>query len=63
MTGELIRLTQHVDPDTGGLGRDAVIAAVTYNHADQSATVELDNTRGSLDALLSRLAAIQSVGA
>lgn len=61
-TQELIRLSDRIDPDTGGMGRDATIAEVSYTHADQKANVVLDDKRGNFDALLARLAVVQSVG-
>lgn len=56
--GQLVRLSHRVDPDTGGIGRDATMVAASYDHDSGSATVSLDNTRSNFDALLSRLAAI-----
>jgi len=61
-TQELIRLGHVVDPDTGGIGRDATIAEVTYTHKDQKAAITLDDKRGNFDALLARLAVVQSAG-
>ncbi len=58
-TGQLIRLSHRADPDTGGQGRDGTIVGVTYNHEDQSAQVQIDNDRGSFEALLGRLAVLQ----
>lgn len=58
-TGELIHLSDRVNPDTGGIGRDARITSVTYRPESETATVALDNTRSDLDALLSRLAVVQ----
>jgi hypothetical protein len=54
--GELIRLSDRLDPDTGGLGRGARITAVTYDHDAQFATLELDNRRDNLQTFLNRLA-------
>ena len=61
-TQELLRLSHLTDPDTGGIGRDGTIAECTYTHKDQKAAVVLDNKRANFDALLSRLAVVQSVG-
>jgi hypothetical protein len=61
-TTERLRLSHLVDPDTGGVGRDGVIAEVTYTHKDQKAAIVLDDKRGNFDALLARLAVVQSVG-
>lgn len=55
--GELLRLAD-VDPDTGGIGRDARIAAITYKPTTSEAEVTLDNSRGSVEALLERLAVV-----
>lgn len=54
-TGELIRLTDRIDPDTGGIGRDAMIATVTWTEATDEAVIELDNGRRNFEAYLSRL--------
>ncbi|MGH2878957.1 MAG: hypothetical protein ACRDK4_05035 [Solirubrobacteraceae bacterium] len=59
---ELIRLSHLIDPDTGGVGRDGMIANVTYTHKDQGAQVDLDENRTNFDALLARLAVVQGVG-
>lgn len=53
-TGELVRDMAAVDPDTGGVGRDGRIASVTYTPASEEATVALDNSRASFEALLAR---------
>jgi hypothetical protein len=54
-TGELLQLTDRVDPDTGQVGRDARIAAVNYDHDSETANVELDNRRDNLQTFLNRL--------
>lgn len=56
--GELVRLTDRLDPDTGQLGRDARITAVTYDHDGQRITLELDNRRDNLQTFLNRLAVV-----
>jgi hypothetical protein len=61
-TQELVRLSELIDPDTGGVGRDATIAAVSYTHRDQKAKVTLDDARGNFEALIARLDVVQSVG-
>ena len=53
--GELITLTDRTDPDTGSLGRTAIIAGVTYDADTESVSVELDNRRDNLSAFLNRL--------
>lgn len=59
-TGELVRLSHIVDPDTGGLGRDGRIAAVAYDHSTRTASLSIDNQRQNFEALLSRLAVVTS---
>ena len=54
----LIRLTDKIDPDTGGLGRDGVIASVTYDDDTETAQVSLDSQRDNLEALIARFAAV-----
>jgi hypothetical protein len=54
--GDLIRLQDRIDPDTGSLGRDARIQSITYDHDAESVTLELDNRRENLQAFLLRLA-------
>jgi hypothetical protein len=55
-TTELLRMSDAIDPDTGALGRDARIAAVTYDLASDTATVSLDNTDSNFEAFLARAA-------
>ncbi len=62
MTGELLRLSHRVDPDTGGHGRDGRIAEVTYTPATDTAVVALDSRRTSHEALLERLAVVVGTG-
>lgn len=63
LTGQMIRISHLIDPDTGGQGRDAIIAQVQYAHDDESASISLDNENGRLDALLARVGALQAVNA
>jgi hypothetical protein len=58
MTGDLLRLSHRIDPDTGGQGRDGRIAEVTYTPADDKATVAIDDRRGNVEALLERLSVV-----
>lgn len=58
-TGQLLRFSDRIDPDTGGHGRDGRIAAVTYTPASDTAQVTVDNSRASFEALMARLAAVQ----
>lgn len=56
--GKVMRFTDRVDPDTGGWGRVGRIASVAYKHADQSASVAIDNQSGNFEALLARYALV-----
>jgi hypothetical protein len=60
-TGQLVRLTNRIDPDTGGVGRDGRIAQVTYRHNDRTAEVQIDNDRRSFEAFMHRLGALTQV--
>lgn len=57
-TGQLIRFTNMIDPDTGGVGRDGRIVKASYDHNTLTATLEIDNHSSSLDALLAQLAVV-----
>lgn len=57
-TGELLRMADRYDPDTGGWGRDGLIANVTYTHADRTAQIDLDSGRENVEAFLARLAVV-----
>lgn len=59
---ELIRVSHMIDPTNGGVGRDGLIAGVTYTHADQAAEIALNTRLDNFDPLLERLAALESVG-
>lgn len=61
-TGELIHVSDRVNPDTGALGRDGRITQVTWQQATDQATIALDNTRSNFDNLLARLAVVQGAG-
>jgi hypothetical protein len=54
--GEVMRHTGMADPDTGAWGRNGRIASVSYSAG--RATVELDNERHRLEALIARYAAL-----
>lgn len=58
MTGDMIRLSHRIDPDTGGQTRDGRIAEVTWRPDDDAATVAIDSSRTSHEALLQRLAVV-----
>jgi hypothetical protein len=53
-TMEMIRFSEHIDPDTGGVGRDGRMTKVVYNHAEDSVEITIDNSRASFEALLAR---------
>jgi hypothetical protein len=55
-TTELILLENLVDPDTGDLGRNGVLA--TVNRAGDTASIGIDNDRRAFDALLARMGAV-----
>lgn len=57
-TGNLLRLAHRVHPDTGALGRDAVISTVSYDDDARTANVALDADRDQLDTLLARYALV-----
>lgn len=56
--GNRLRVSHHIDPDTGALGREGQIAEVSYTHATQQASVTLDNRRQNFEAFLGRLSAV-----
>jgi hypothetical protein len=58
--GELFRLPDRIDPDTGALGREARVANVDVDLNEDTATIALDNTRNNFEALLSRLEVVTS---
>ena len=60
MCGELVRFGDRINPDTGGLGREAVIQAVTYDPVTDTATLTLDGSRDHLDALMARVGMLQA---
>jgi hypothetical protein len=57
-SGELVRFSNLVDPDVGGVGRDGIIDTVSYSHDERTASVSIDNTRNDFESLLARLAAV-----
>jgi hypothetical protein len=52
--GEKIRLSNRLDPDTGGWGRDGRIAGVTYRHDTRQADVAIDDQRDRFESVLAR---------
>ena len=61
-TGELIHLADQIDPDLGTIGRDGVIAAVTYNGDDETANVAIDNQRDNFEAAVERYQVVAGAG-
>lgn len=55
LTSELIHFDNVIDPDTGNVGRDGKLTNVSYRPLTDTATFDIDNTRGDFDALLSRV--------
>lgn len=53
--GELLRLPDRIDPDTGALGRDGKMAQVDVDLNEDTVTIALDNTRNDFEAFLARL--------
>ncbi len=60
LCGQLIRVGNRMNPDTGGVGREAVIQAVSYDPATDTATLSLDGSRDHLDSLLARVGMYQA---
>jgi hypothetical protein len=56
--GEKIRLTDQIDPDTGALGRDGRIAAVSYQPRDNRLAIAIDDRRQDFERLLERYGAL-----
>lgn len=52
--GEKIRLSHRIDPDTGAIGRDGRIAAVTYRHGERVADIDIDDRREHFAGVLAR---------
>jgi hypothetical protein len=52
--GEKIRLSNRLDPDTGGWGRDGRIAGVTYHYDARQADVAIDDQRDRFESVLAR---------
>lgn len=61
-TGQMLRLSDRIDPDTGGRGRDGRIDTVEYDDDTLTATISLDNDRRQFEALLARLGAVIGSG-
>lgn len=56
--GEMVRFSDRIDPDTGGVGRDGRIVAVEYRQTENAVSLDLDSTRSNFEALLERLAVV-----
>jgi hypothetical protein len=54
--GELILLSNLIDPDTGEHGRVAITVGGSYDETEDKATVAIDNSRDDIDAVLARMA-------
>lgn len=61
-TNELVHLADQIDPDLGTIGRDGVIAAVTYNGDDERADVAIDNQRDNFEAVVERYQVVAGAG-
>jgi hypothetical protein len=61
-TGEIVLLSNLVDPDTGSHGRPAVMAGASYNPAADAAAIAIDNTREDLEGLLARMGVVAGQG-
>lgn len=57
-TGELIRIGDRNDADTGGISRTAVIDQVTYDDTTEQTAVALDNTRDDFETYQQKLGAL-----
>lgn len=57
-TCERILFSHRVDPDSGDWGREGTIDTVSYEESTGVASITIDNTRQSFEALLGRLAAV-----
>jgi hypothetical protein len=57
-TGQVVRCTDRVDPDTGAWGRSGEIDTVTYTAATLTADVAINENRAGLDALLAKYAVV-----
>lgn len=51
---ENVRLTHRIDPDTGALGRDGVVASVSYDDSAGTASIEIDATNKNFESMLER---------
>ena len=57
-TGELIRFSDRIDPDTGAQGRDGKIVEAAYKVEDNSVELTIDSSRAGFEALLNRLGVV-----
>lgn len=53
-TGELLRMLDRSNPDTGDFGRDGRIVAVNYDHDSETARLALGNETGKFEEQLGR---------
>lgn len=57
-TGELIRFSDRIDPDTGATGRDGRLVEAQYNAEEDSTSITIDSSRAGFEALLERLGVV-----
>lgn len=53
-TGEPLHFDDRLDPDTGAVGRDGRLVQVTYKADTDTATFDIDSSRGDFDRTLQR---------
>jgi len=58
LIGEKLRVNHRVDPDTGAVGRDGRIVAVTYTVDTGQASITLDERRDSFERVLAKYEAL-----
>ena len=58
--GQLVRITDQTDPESGLMGRDGRIVGGRYAHDTRTLTVDFDSTRASFEALMERFGAVVS---
>ena len=58
LIGEKLRVNHRVDPDTGAVGRDGRIVAVTYSVDSGQASITLDERRDAFEKVLAKYQAL-----
>lgn len=61
-TGELVRFSEMIDPDSGGKARDGRIASAKYTHSTRTCELQIDDQHDNLAVLLQRYGVLQSGG-